>query len=155
MKFIPLELSGNLPDEIKDEYGGGFGILESLRMGGTGSRKLFLLKGPEDLKVLDEISVDFPTISFQHLPEALLIRINKSNKLFALIFRHEEIKNVEIALKTTEPEDNDPLSESLRVFLTINPIDLKGKLHFEAHHMDKKHFIKFFQKSPLPIQLDE
>lgn len=148
MEFIPLELSGSLPDEIRVKYGSGFSFWESLKMGGTGSHKLFFIAGPQPIHDFDNSSIETLQVSFQYLKQALLIRFNVARKIAGWIALYIDVQQISLYKKVASVDTNGKIEYRCDLVLSN-----KEKLTFRMHGSDRKHFVRFFTNGPLKHQV--
>ena len=109
-------------------------------MGGTGSRKLQLLTGPDDIIQLQSATNDTLQVSFQYLRQAFLIRYNLRQKLYAHIARYEGITRCQL----THTLDEDGTLQS-QLDMVIDGV----LFQFVIHPSDHDHFREYFHKPPL------
>ncbi len=109
-------------------------------MGGTGSHKIQLLSGPEDIMSLRNSASETLQISFQYLQTSFLIRYNLSQKLYGHIIRYKDILACRWKPVTIDT-DNDTWSLELETAYTV--------FVFIPHPSDYKHFTAYFSKKPL------
>ncbi|MBX2875436.1 MAG: hypothetical protein KTR30_25190 [Saprospiraceae bacterium] len=82
MKAVEIELSGVLEEEELEYYGGTFSIRENIRLGGTGSPKVYYSDGiPEfdELNAYVENEVSF--VSFEMMKKGLILRLNRTQRM--------------------------------------------------------------------------
>lgn len=149
MEFIPLELSGSLTDEQRDKYGGGFSFWDNLKMGGTGSHKLWFVSGPQEIHDLDDSSTETLQVSFQYLKSAFLLRFNIARRIGGWIVRYDEVERVSLVRQSD-------LDEGKQVIYYLCKLSLAngGTLTLKLHKSDRKHFVKYFSKGPLQQKLN-
>lgn len=148
MEFIPLELSGSLPDEIRAKYGGGFSFWENLKMGGTGSHKLLFIEGPQPIHDFDNSSMETLQVSFQYLKQALLLRFNVARKLAGWITNYADVQQIELYKEVFSIDSH--IAFEYRCGLRLSN---QEKLTFRVHGSDRKHFVRYFTNGPLKHQV--
>ncbi len=82
MRAVEIELSGVLEEEELEYFGGTFSFRENLRLGGTGSPKVFYNDGiPEfdELNAYVENEVSF--VSFEMMKKGLILRLNRTQRM--------------------------------------------------------------------------
>lgn len=139
MLFTELELSGHSTKEILEQYGGGLSFWQSVKMGGTGTRKVKYKSGLPQLDQLREQYVDHPTISFQWLAKSLLVRINLASRLYGLYLSHDEIEAIRLYQSKEALLSEDWLTH--RLDLSVKDL---GTITFRVNYSDVRHLQKFF-----------
>lgn len=140
--FTQLELSGHSSKEILEQYGGGLSFWQSVKMGGTGSRKVKYKSGLPELDALRDKYVDHPTVSFQWLAKSLLVRINLASRLYGLYLTHDEIETIRLYQSKEAVMSEDWFT--YRLDITVRDF---GTITFRVNYSDVRHLQKFFGRS--------
>jgi len=94
MDIIPHENNtGSIEPEILAQYGP-FSLWERLKMGGTGSKRVYYSSG---ISYFDEVigeSTDLPFVNFEMLKNAIFIRLSIHNKSYTLSLKHNELERI-------------------------------------------------------------
>jgi hypothetical protein len=100
MQVCDLEPQGSAPWELLRKYGGKFGLIEKVKMGGVGSPKIKYISGlPEVDEFIEETAGnDIPHLNFEYLKNGMLARINKTQYLKGVMIAYDEITSIDLSI---------------------------------------------------------
>ena len=87
--------TGFIEPEILAKYGP-FSFWERIKIGGTGSKRVYYKSGIDYFDKAVENTTDLPIVNFEMLKNAIFIRLSVHNKSYTLALTHRELEKIEL-----------------------------------------------------------
>jgi hypothetical protein len=152
MQVCELEPQGSAPWELLRKYGGQFGLIEKIKMGGVGSPRIKYISGLSkvDKFVEETAGSDIPHLNFELLKNGLLARINKTQYLKGVLIAYDEITSINLSISEKllnqgnifEELEKTNIKSALLVIESLHSEILTCEVSTQAYINLKKYFQK-------------